>query len=202
MERSWHIQSIYPKLAAGSYLPQSWHLSKLTMLFKNRFFRHVWLKTDLSWSHKFPNPQLNFKKCRYKAYFGTCTTFSASSLFRRFSMSARSGPTRYHNALLNKISSDCTSWINDGLMHTVFTESFNLSQVKDSDAQIDTIHWHIAEINPVLIHWWGWYAILLLCRSIRCLVTLLSYTHRYYSVVVYSFLLQCWAIPIHNTLLS
>ena len=109
MESSWHIQSIYPISAAGRYLPQSWHLPKLTMLFENRIFRHVWLEIDLSWSHKFPNPQLNFKKCRYKAYFGTCTTFSASRLFRRFSMSARSGSTRYHNALPNKISSDWTS---------------------------------------------------------------------------------------------
>ena len=87
-------------------------------------------------------------------------------------------------------------------MRTVFVKSLNFSQVKDSDAQIDTIHWYIAEINPVLIRWWGWYAILLLCWSIRCLVTLLSYTHRYYIVVVKSFLLQCWAIPNPNTMVS
>ena len=31
MERSWHLHNIYPLLAAGRYLPQSWHLSKLTM---------------------------------------------------------------------------------------------------------------------------------------------------------------------------
>ena len=32
MERSWHLHSIYLILAAGRYLPQSWHLSKLTQL--------------------------------------------------------------------------------------------------------------------------------------------------------------------------
>ena len=32
MERSWHLHSIYPILAAGRYLPHSWYLSKQTML--------------------------------------------------------------------------------------------------------------------------------------------------------------------------
>ena len=32
MERSWLLHSIYTILAAGRFLPQSWHLSKLTML--------------------------------------------------------------------------------------------------------------------------------------------------------------------------
>ena len=31
IEKSWHLHSIYPILAAGRYLQQSWHLSKLTM---------------------------------------------------------------------------------------------------------------------------------------------------------------------------
>ena len=31
MERSWHPQSIYPNMAARRYLPESRHLSKLTM---------------------------------------------------------------------------------------------------------------------------------------------------------------------------
>ena len=31
IERSWHLHSIYPILAAGRYVPKSWHLSKLTM---------------------------------------------------------------------------------------------------------------------------------------------------------------------------
>ena len=41
IERSWHLHSIYPILASGRYLPQSWHLSKLTM----------------------PNRKSNFKTC-------------------------------------------------------------------------------------------------------------------------------------------
>ena len=31
IEKSWHLYRIYPILAAWCYLPQSWHLSKLTM---------------------------------------------------------------------------------------------------------------------------------------------------------------------------
>ena len=41
MERSWHLQSIYPILAAERYLPQSWHLSKLTRFIENLIWRHV-----------------------------------------------------------------------------------------------------------------------------------------------------------------
>ena len=37
------------------------------------------------------------------------TTFSASRLFHSFLMSARSGSTRYHNSLPNKMSTDHTS---------------------------------------------------------------------------------------------
>ena len=95
-----------------------------------------------------------------------CTTFSASRLFHRFLMSARSRSTGYHITLLNKINSDRTSKNIDGLMHSVHSvsaESPNLSQVKDSATQIHTIQYYIAEIYPVLIHWWGMYAILLLC---------------------------------------
>ena len=41
IEWSWQLQSVYPILAPGRYLPQSWHLSKLTM----------------------PNRKSNFKTC-------------------------------------------------------------------------------------------------------------------------------------------
>ena len=69
MERSWHLHSIYPILPAGrSYqnldIYQNWHC-----LIENRFSRHVWLKTDLRWSHKLPNPKLIFKNCKIKANF-------------------------------------------------------------------------------------------------------------------------------------
>ena len=121
--------------------------------------------------------------------------------FHRFLVSARTGCTRYHNALANKISSDCTSEYIDGFIHSVFAESLNLSQVKDSGTQIHTIRYYIAEIYLVLIHWWGLYAILLLCWGTRCLITWLSYTQQYYIVVVYSTVVHCWTIPTTNTLL-
>ena len=61
-------------------------------------------------------------------------------------------------------------------MHPVFAESLSLSQVKDSGTQIHTTPYYIAETYPVLLHWWGVYAVLLLCWSIRYIITLFSYT--------------------------
>ena len=92
-----------------------------------------------------------------------CTTFSDSRRVHRFVMSARAGSTRYHNDLPNKISSDRTSYYIGGIMHSVLAGSLNLSQSKESDTQMHTILYYIAENYPVLKHWWGLYAILLLC---------------------------------------
>ena len=39
MERSWHLHSIYPIVAAGRYLPQSRQLSKLKMLHRKSNFK-------------------------------------------------------------------------------------------------------------------------------------------------------------------
>ena len=92
-----------------------------------------------------------------------CTSFSFCRLFHRFLMSARSGFIRYHNTLSKKISCDCTSLYIDGLMHpmhSVFAESLNLSEVKDSGTQTETILYYIVAKNRVLRHWWGVYAIL------------------------------------------
>ena len=80
-----------------------------------------------------------------------------------FLMSARSGCTRYLNTLSNEISWDHMSSKIDSLMHSVFAESLNLSQVKDLGTQIHTIQYYVAEISTVLKHWWGSYAYLLLC---------------------------------------
>ena len=88
-------------------------------------------------------------------------------------MSARSGFTRSHNALVNKISSDCTSWYTDDPMHSVFAESKNLSQVKDSNNQIHTIQFYIAERYLVFNTF---------VESVRYLITLLRYTLPYYYV--------------------
>ena len=120
-----------------------------------------------------------------------CTSFPASRLFQRFSMSARSGSLRYHNALSNTISSDRTSKYIDGLMHSVFAEYLNSSRGKDTSTQIHTIQYYIAEMYPVLIHWWGVYAILLLCWGTRCRVILLSYTQHYYIAEVSSTSIHC-----------
>ena len=61
IERSWHLHSIYPILAAGRYLPQFWHLSKLTMPNRKSHFTtcvaHI--------IHKMQSVPIN---CRIKAY--------------------------------------------------------------------------------------------------------------------------------------
>ena len=86
-------------------------------------------------------------------------------------------------------------------MQSVFVESLNLSQVKDLNTRIHTIQYYVAEIYPDLLHWWVVYAILLLSWGIHCLITLLSYTQRWYIAEVYSTSIFCWAIPNPNTLL-
>ena len=80
-----------------------------------------------------------------------CTIHSNSSKLHHFLRSARSGSTRYHNALSNEIS----SYYIDGPMHSVFADNLNLSQVKRSSTQIHIIHYYIEEIYSILIHWWG-----------------------------------------------
>ena len=127
----------------------------------------------------YPTPNSSSKIAELKhTLMHKCTTFSASRLFHRFLMSARSGSTRYDTALPNKINSNLTSYYNDGFMHSVCAENLNLSQVKDSDIHFLTIQYYIAEIYPVSLHWWGVYAILVLCWGLRCLNTLLSYTQQ------------------------
>ena len=49
----------------------------------------------------------------------------------------------------------------------------------------------ITEVYPVLILWWVVYAILLLCWSTTCFITLVSFTQLF---------LHCWTTPNHNTL--
>ena len=90
-------------------------------------------------------------------------------------MSARSGSTLRHNALPNKINLDRTSIYIDVLVHSVFVESLYLTLLRDSDSQIHSLQYFIAEKYYVLKPWWGVYAILLLCWGIQCLITLLSY---------------------------
>ena len=116
-----------------------------------------------------------------------CTNFSASRLFHRFLMSARSGSTRRHNTLSNEISLARTSVYLDGLMqsmHSIFGGSLNLSQ-------------ELGHPNP--------YQTLLQCGNLHCLITLVGNvgecTLSYCFAEVYAALLLCWAIPNIITLL-
>ena len=108
-------------------------------------------------------------------------------------MSVQSGFTRSRNALANKISWDRTSYYIDGLMNSVFAEIFNSSQVKDSDTQIHTLHYYIAQ-NIACLN--------TLVGSVRYLFTLLRYTLPYYSVELYPALIHCCGLLYPNTLLD
>ena len=116
-------------------------------------------------------------------------------------MSAQSGFTHSHNALANKINSERILQYIDGVMHSIFAGNFDLSQVKNSGAQIHTLQYYIAENVACLTTFVG---------SVRHLFTLLRYTLPYYSIelyqqlynfVEYSTLIHCWTIPNTNTLL-
>ena len=77
-----------------------------------------------------------------------------------------------------------------------------VSQFNDSDTQIQTISSYTIEAYPVLIHWWVADAILLLCWSTACFVTLLSFTQHFYIAELYLILIQCRGIPHLITWLS
>ena len=67
MERIWHLHSIYPILDAGRYLPQSWHLSKVTMLNRKSNLKTCVAQNIPKVSYKIPNFKLIVKNCRIKA---------------------------------------------------------------------------------------------------------------------------------------
>ena len=140
-------------------------------LIENRFSRLMWLRAYLGGALNYLTLKSTSNIAKLKhTLIHKCLSFSASRLFHHFIMSARSGSTRYLITLSNKVSSDCKSYYIDGLMHSIYSvsaERLNLSQVKDSATQMNTIHYDIAEKNPVLKHWWGVFAILLLRWSIR-----------------------------------
>ena len=69
----------------------------------------------------------------------------------------------------------------------------------DSDALIQAIYYYITKYT-VLIHWWVVYAILLLCWSTPCLITLFRYTLSYYVARGFPIPIHCCAIPNLNTL--
>ena len=77
-----------------------------------------------------------------------------------------------------------------------------LSQFDDSDTQFQTLYYCNTEAYPVLKHWRVVDAILLLCRSIDCFITLLSFTQHFYIAELYPILIHCWGVPNLITLLS
>ena len=98
-------------------------------------------------------------------------------LFHHFLLSARSGSTRYHNTLSNKISSDCISKNIDGLMHSMHSVFFRKPKLIWSQElwypnPYPTLL-HCGK-NHFLRHSWEVNAIFLPCRGIRCLNSLLS----------------------------
>ena len=68
MERSWHLHKIYPRTSAGRYLPQSWHLWKVTMLHRNSNFKTSVDQNIPQVSHMIPNSWFILNFCRIKAY--------------------------------------------------------------------------------------------------------------------------------------
>ena len=85
MERSWYLHSIYPTLSAGRYLPQSWNLSKLTMLNRKSIFKTCFdlnIPSVIQWN---TNPKLILKICTHIAYIDAkvydLLSFKASSPF-------------------------------------------------------------------------------------------------------------------------
>ena len=127
----------------------------------------MWLKNYLRCTieHRNLNSSSNIAVIKH-ILMHKCMTFSTLRLFRCFLMSEWTASTRYHITLSNKISSDRTSLYIDGLMHSMhssFAESLNLHQVKDSGTQIHFIQYYIAQMYPILKHWWGYYAIVLVC---------------------------------------
>ena len=125
---------------------------------------------------------LNAKKCRdYKQEGGQ--KFEAN------------GSTRYHITLWNKVGSGRTPWYIDGLIHSVSGGSPTLSHFDDSNTPMQTLYYCITEAYPVLKHWWVVYAIILLCWSTACFITLLGFTQQFYIAELYRIPIHFWGIP-------
>ena len=78
-------------------------------------------------------------------------------------------------------------------MHSVFDENFNLSQVKYSSTQIQTLKYYIAENIACLNTFVG---------SVRYLSTLLRYTLPHYSVELYPALIHYCGLLYQSRLLD
>ena len=62
-------------------------------------------------------------------------------------MSVRTGSTRCHKIMPNKVGSDRPARKIDGFMHSVFAESLTLFQVNAMATQIHTIHYYNTDSN-------------------------------------------------------
>ena len=166
------------------------------------------LKTYFSWSHKLPNAKFIFKNSRIKAYFDALVyellCFQAIPPFCNVCtvwLYTLSQSITEQNQLGSHI---VIHWRSYALG---FWQNQNISQVKDSDTQIRTMQYFIAEKYPVLLHWWIVYAFSLKPASLHFWAipnfsTLLSYTQSCHIVEVYPTLKHCWAINCLRTLLN
>ena len=213
MDRSWHLQSMYPILATRSYLSQSWHLSKLTMFNRKSNFKTC-VAQNIPWvSHKLSNQNFLFKHCRIaemkQILMRKCTSFSASRPIHRSLLSARTGSTRYHNFMLNKISSDCTSQNSDSVYRKpklFFSQGLGypnpyhwifycgntprlITLVRSVRYLVSLLRsalpYYSVELHPASKH----------CRGILYLVTLLRFTQALTTAQVTPTLIHCWVIP-------
>ena len=122
---------------------------------------------------------------------------------RRWVKIGATGSTRFHNTLWKK-SLIGSHFLIHWRTHTLgFRRKPNPISIRWlGHTKIQTIYYCITEAYPVLIHWWVVYAILLLCWSTACFITLLSYTQHFYIAELYAILIHCWCMPYLITLLS
>ena len=130
---------------------------------ENRISRDVWLKTYLRFSINYRTLNSSSKIAELiNGLILKYTTFSASSLFHRFLLSARSGSKCYYINCRTQ-SARIAHHNTITVLYTLCTPFLPKAQTYlNSGTQIHTMHYYIAGIYPVLMHWWGVYAILLL----------------------------------------
>ena len=92
-----------------------------------------------------------------------------------------------------------TSYYIDGSIHSDFVENPTLSQLwlGRPNSNHLLLHYEIYRFNTLGVV----YAILLLCWSTPCLITLLRYTLSYYMAKKFPISIHCCAIPNPNTIL-
>ena len=146
----------------------------------------MWLKIYLRFPIRYRTSNSSAKTTELKhALKHNCTIFSASCLFHRFLLSARSGSTRYYNTSSNTISSHRASQDIVGLIHSI--HSFFCQKPELISSQ------ELGHPNPydTLLHCGSLPCLSTLVGSVRYLIILLKYTLHYYSVEFYPTFLHC-----------